>query len=94
MKSVQQIAHDVQSGATTASSELESALAAVRARNEELNVFLYVDEEGARRQAQSVDERIARGEPAGPLAGVPIAIKDNLCTRGIPTTCSSRILEG
>ena len=94
MKSVQQIAHDVQSGATPASSELESALAAVRARNEELNVFLYVDEEGARRQAQSVDERIARGEPAGPLAGVPIAIKDNLCTRGIPTTCSSRILEG
>jgi aspartyl-tRNA(Asn)/glutamyl-tRNA(Gln) amidotransferase subunit A len=94
VKSVQQIAHDVQSGATTASSELESALAAVRARNEELNVFLYVDEEGARRQAQSVDERIARGEPAGPLAGVPIAIKDNLCTRGIPTTCSSRILEG
>ena len=84
----------MQSGATTASSELESALAAVRARNEELNVFLYVDEEGARRQAQSVDERIARGEPAGPLAGVPIAIKDNLCTRGIPTTCSSRILEG
>jgi aspartyl-tRNA(Asn)/glutamyl-tRNA(Gln) amidotransferase subunit A len=41
-----------------------------------------------------VDERIAKGETVGPLAGVPIAIKDNLCTRGIPTTCSSRILEG
>ena len=57
-------------------------------------MFLYVDDEGARRQAEAVDAGVARGESAGPLAGVPIAIKDNLCTRGIPTTCSSRILEG
>jgi aspartyl-tRNA(Asn)/glutamyl-tRNA(Gln) amidotransferase subunit A len=65
----------------------------VRARNEELNVFLYVDEVGARAAASRIDERVARGETVGPLAGVPIAIKDNLCQVGIPTTCSSRILE-
>jgi aspartyl-tRNA(Asn)/glutamyl-tRNA(Gln) amidotransferase subunit A len=94
VKSAEQIVRDVRSGATTASAELDDALLAVKARNEELNVFLYVDEEGARRQAESVDAAIARGESVGPLAGVPIALKDNLCQRGIPTTCSSRILEG
>jgi len=85
VKSAEQIVRDVRSGATTASAELDDAL---------LAVFLYVDEEGARRQAESVDAAIARGESVGPLAGVPIALKDNLCQRGIPTTCSSRILEG
>jgi aspartyl-tRNA(Asn)/glutamyl-tRNA(Gln) amidotransferase subunit A len=94
VKSARDTALDVASGATTASEELETALSSIRARNDELNVFLYVDEEGARRHATSLDERIARGEHVGSLAGVPIAIKDNLCTRGVPTTCASRILEG
>ena len=48
----------------------------------------------ARAAAAVVDDQVAAGEDPGPLAGVPIALKDNLCTRGIPTTCSSRILEG
>ena len=94
MTSATQIARDVKSGATSAEAELEKSLAAVRARNEELNVFLYVDEEGARAQARAVDARVKNGEPLGALAGVPIALKDNLCQRGVPTTCSSRILEG
>jgi aspartyl-tRNA(Asn)/glutamyl-tRNA(Gln) amidotransferase subunit A len=93
VKSAALIAREVQSGATSASAELEASLAVVRARNEELNVFLYVDEVGARAAASRIDERVARGETVGPLAGVPIAIKDNLCQVGIPTTCSSRILE-
>ncbi len=50
--------------------------------------------EEARRQADAVDEAVAAGRDPGPLAGVPVALKDNLCTRGVPTTCSSRILEG
>jgi aspartyl-tRNA(Asn)/glutamyl-tRNA(Gln) amidotransferase subunit A len=94
VKTAQQIASEVNSGATTAVQELGTSLAAVRAHNEELNVFLYVDEEGAMAAASRVDERVARGENAGPLAGVPIAIKDNMCQIGTPTTCSSRILEG
>jgi len=94
VRSAEETVRDVKSGATSASAEVETALAAIKARNDELHVFLYVDEEGARRQADSVDNAIARGDEPGALAGVPIALKDNLCTRGIPTTCSSRILEG
>lgn len=94
MKSAEQIANDVRSGTSSATAELDTSLSAIRARNEELNVFLYVDEEGARSYAGAVDEKIAKGERVGPLAGVPIAIKDNMCQTGIPTTCSSRILEG
>jgi len=78
----QQIAHDVQSGATTASSELESALAAVRARNEELNVSCTSTRRV--RVVSPIGGRENRpGRTRGSLAGVPIAIKDNLCTRGI-----------
>ena len=94
MKTAQRIAHEVQSGLSSASAELERSLAAVRERNGELNVFLHVDHDGATGLAKSIDERVSRGEFVGPLAGVPIALKDNLCQVGIPTTCSSRILEG
>jgi len=88
------IAHDVATGATTASAALESSLATIAERNGEINAFLYVDTDRARAMAASVDERIAAGETVGPLAGVPIAIKDNMCQIDVPTTCSSKILEG
>ena len=94
MRTAAQIAADVRSGASSAASELELSLEVISRRNEELNVFLHVDEAGARAAAAAVDERLARGEEVGPLAGVPIAIKDNMCQTGVPTTCSSRILEG
>jgi aspartyl-tRNA(Asn)/glutamyl-tRNA(Gln) amidotransferase subunit A len=94
VRSAQEIARDVQSGATTAEVEMATSLAAIRAKNEELNVFLYVDEAGALEAARQVDQRVASGEPAGALAGVPLALKDNLCQRGIPATAGSRILEG
>ena len=94
MKSAVEIANDVQTGATTAVAQLEASYAAIEARNAELNVFLHLDKDGARKIAEAVDTRVAAGEKVGPLAGVPIAIKDNLCQTGIPTTCSSKILEG
>ena len=92
MTSAHDIAARVAAG-SSATTEVETSLAAISQRNAELNVFLYVDEEGARAAAHRVDERIARGEKL-PLAGVPVALKDNLCTEGVPTTCSSKILEG
>ena len=90
MRSVRQTALDVQRGAVSALSVAEESLAEIARRNEELNVFLYVDEDGARAAARAVDERVARGENAGVLAGVPVALKDNMCQKDIPTTCSSR----
>ena len=63
-------------------------------RNAELNIYLALCPERAYAQADRIDAAIAGGGELGPLAGVPIAVKDVLSTRGIPTTCGSRILEG
>lgn len=60
----------------------------------QLKSFITVTEELALQQAKAVDARIRTGEEIGPLAGIPLAVKDNLCTQGIRTTCASRMLEG
>ena len=62
--------------------------------NGEVNSFLHVDTEGALAQAAAVDARLDAGEELGPLAGVPVAVKDLFCQAGVPTTASSKILEG
>jgi aspartyl-tRNA(Asn)/glutamyl-tRNA(Gln) amidotransferase subunit A len=94
VRSAFEIARDVRSRHSTAEVELSHSLAAIAARNDELHVFLHVDEEGALETARKVDARIAKGEDVGVLAGVPIALKDNLCQVGVPTTAGSRILSG
>ncbi|MDR0436553.1 MAG: Asp-tRNA(Asn)/Glu-tRNA(Gln) amidotransferase subunit GatA [Propionibacteriaceae bacterium] len=66
----------------------------ITATDEAVHAFLVVDTERALAQAAAVDARIAAGERLGPLAGVPIAVKDLLCYEGLPTTAGSRILEG
>jgi len=71
----------------------ERYLARIEAVDPTLHAYLNVTAERARQQADRVDAARAAGEPLPPLAGVPLAIKDNLCTRGIATTCSSRMLE-
>src|SRR6516165_3389507 len=65
----------------------------IAARNGELNAYLTLSEERAYKQADRVDAQAAAGKPLGPLAGVPIAVKDVISTRGIRTTCSSQILS-
>ena len=60
----------------------------------QLKSFITITEELALQQARAVDARIRVGEAIGPLAGIPLAVKDNLCTQGIRTTCASRMLEG
>ncbi len=93
-RSVIDLATAVTAGDITATAVLDAHLAQIAERDGELHAFNLVTEDHARAQAAEVDRRIANGETVGPLAGVPVAIKDNMCTTGIPTTCSSRILEG
>jgi aspartyl-tRNA(Asn)/glutamyl-tRNA(Gln) amidotransferase subunit A len=88
------IAADVRAGRRSARDVLEEHLAQISARESEVHAFNLVTADDARRRADDIDARVARGDDPGPLAGVPIALKDNLCTRGIPTSCSSRILDG
>ncbi len=68
-------------------------LEAIREREPKVRAFLRVDEAGALEQARAADQKRKRGEPPGALAGLPVAIKDVLCTRGQPTTCGSKILQ-
>jgi aspartyl-tRNA(Asn)/glutamyl-tRNA(Gln) amidotransferase subunit A len=88
------IAAAVRSGARSARSVVEEHLARIGAREAELHAFNLVMTDSALAQADEVDRQVAAGEDPGPLAGVPLALKDNLCTTGVPTTCSSKILEG
>lgn len=77
---------------TTVIAAVEASLAQIKALEPVLNCYVTVDEEGARRRAGEVQRQIDEGILTGPLAGVPVAIKDNICTEGLLTTCSSKML--
>jgi aspartyl-tRNA(Asn)/glutamyl-tRNA(Gln) amidotransferase subunit A len=89
-----EIAASVRAGNRSAVDVLEEHLARIDGRESEIHAFNLVLATEARAQAEAVDAKVAAGADPGPLAGVPVALKDNMCTRGIPTTCSSKILEG
>ncbi len=87
------VARDVRSGKLTAAEVTEASLERISRLDAGLHAFLHVCRDQARAAARAVDAQVASGRDPGPLAGVPIALKDNLCTEGVPTTCGSRILE-
>ncbi|MFP5416628.1 MAG: Asp-tRNA(Asn)/Glu-tRNA(Gln) amidotransferase subunit GatA [Actinomycetes bacterium] len=84
----------IASGTVTSVEVTTTFLAQIERVDDQVRAFLHVDAEGALAQAARVDARIAAGERLGPLAGVPLALKDLFCQEGVPTTAGSRILEG
>ncbi|TCB95600.1 Asp-tRNA(Asn)/Glu-tRNA(Gln) amidotransferase subunit GatA [Micromonospora zingiberis] len=89
-----EIAGLVASGETSAVEVTQAHLDRIAAVDGRVNAFLHVDTEGALTAAREVDAQRAEGAPLGPLAGVPVAVKDVLTTKGVPTTVGSKILQG
>src|SRR4051794_16576089 len=89
-----EIAAAVRAGELRAVDVLGGHLGRIQGGEPDVHAFNLVTEAWARAAANRVDEAVAAGRDPGPLAGVPVALKDNLCTKGVPTTCSSRILDG
>ncbi len=83
----------IREGKFTATEAMEAVLARIDEKEKDINAYVTIDREQALGAAASAQEKIEKGELTGPLAGVPVAIKDNMCTEGMLTTCSSKILE-
>ena len=93
-KSATQMAAALQSGELTSVELTKAHLARIDEVDDKVKAFLHVDKEGALKQAENVDARRKAGEKLSPLAGVPLALKDVMVQKGIPTTCGSKMLEG
>jgi aspartyl-tRNA(Asn)/glutamyl-tRNA(Gln) amidotransferase subunit A len=93
LPSVRAVRDQIAAGETSAVEVCEAHLARIDAINPQLNAFNTIAAERALERAADIDRRRAAGATLGPLAGVPVAIKDNLCVRGVRTTASSRILD-
>ena len=87
-----ELATAIKEGKVTAVEAMEAVLARIDERETDINAYVTIDRDAALKAAKEVQEKIEKGELTGPLAGVPVAIKDNMCTEGMLTTCSSKIL--
>lgn len=83
----------IQAKEVTVKEAVEAVFAQIEKVEGDVHSYVTLDKEGALKKAEEVQKKIDAGELTGPLAGVPVAIKDNLCTKGMLTTCSSKILE-
>ena len=89
-----QLAELLHSGELSSREATQAHLDRIAAVDGDIHAFLHVDADGALAQADAIDASRSAGEPLGPLAGVPLALKDVLAMQDVPTTCGSRILEG
>lgn len=87
-----ELAAAIKNKEVTVKEATEAVLAQIEANEGKYHCYVTVDKEGALKQAEEVQKKIDAGEIDGPLAGVPVAVKDNMCTEGLLTTCSSKIL--
>jgi len=93
MPTLMEIRDAVRSGRIGAREWTDRAIGSIQRLDPQLRALVSYDGDRAMDLAEQIDEQIARGEPVGPLAGVPVLIKDNICTRFGRTTCAARILE-
>lgn len=87
-----ELAAAIKEGKVTATEAMEAVLARIDEKEKDINAYVTIDREAVLKAAKAAQEKINAGELTGPLAGVPVAIKDNMCTEGMFTTCSSKIL--
>ena len=87
-----QLSEKIRAGEIRVAEALQAALDAIEEKDQTINAFITVDREGALKAAEEIQKKIDAGELTGPLAGVPVAVKDNICTKGLKTTCASKIL--
>lgn len=83
----------IQAKEVSVAEAVEAALSSIEEKEKQYHALITVDQEGAKKRAAEIQKRIASGELTGPLAGVPVVVKDNMCTKGMLTTCASKILE-
>ncbi len=89
-----ELGKQIRAGQVSVEEAVKDALLQIRKKEPDIHSFVTIDEEGALRTAREIQQKISDGNCTGPLAGVPVAIKDNLCTKGLLTTCSSKMLSG
>jgi aspartyl-tRNA(Asn)/glutamyl-tRNA(Gln) amidotransferase subunit A len=94
MPTVVEVARGIRAREQSAERVTRDRLERIRSLDPTLRAYLHVDGEGATAAAREIDRRLDRGEEVGPLGGVPVALKDNLVTRGLETTAGSRVLRG
>ena len=87
------IAKLIQKGSISAEEALQTFLDRIEKYDPDINSFIFVDKDGAIKAAREIDDKVRAGEALGSLAGVPIAIKDNICVKDLPTTAASKIID-
>ena len=89
-----ELSKEIQSGHVSVQEALKSTLEEISKKEKNVHAYLNVWEKEALSRAKTVEKEIREGRLKGPLAGVPVAVKDNICTEGMETTCASRMLKG
>ena len=91
--SIKELVEKIKSGQVSCEEVLKFYIEQIEKKEDTINAFILLQTDEALKKARKLDEKIANGEKVGRLAGIPIAIKDNLCTKGVATTCASKMLE-
>ena len=91
--SIKDLVNKIQNKKISCEEVIDFYIKEIEKKEDKIDAFLSLDKENAIKKAKYLDEKIVKGEKVGLLAGIPIAIKDNMCTRGVKTTCASKMLE-